>query len=187
MGTTGPDEPAGAAAAPAARPLLPWALFALALATAALFAYLWWSSEGVERRRAEVTRQSRAFALSLTNFSAATIEADVERIRSYAVGDFADEVEVFFGPDAVAAIREADAESRGEVVSLFVQEIEGDTAGVFAVIRQTVTNRSAPEPRVEVVRFDIGLIETTEGWKVNRVEVLQTRDPSSVLPGSGGG
>jgi hypothetical protein len=49
-----------------------------------------------------------------------------------------------------------------------------DTASVFGVVNETVTNRAQQTPRQEVLRIEIDMIETTGGWKVNRVNILQS-------------
>lgn len=145
-----------------------------ALAGASPFAALWFGEWSEDRRRETVEDASREFLLALTNFSADSIERDVAEIRSHAIGEFADEVETTFGPERIEAIRSGGAASTGEVRSVFVESLEEDVAAVFAVVDETVTNSSSPAPRSEVLRIEIGLIETTDGWKVNRVEILQS-------------
>jgi hypothetical protein len=157
---------------------LPWALFVLAVVAAVLFALLWQSAQSHERRRAEVASAATSFLLALTNFSGATIETDIAEIRRYAVGDFADQVETFFDPPAVQALRTAQAKSVGRVRSLFVQSLSGGSATVFGVVDEAVSNSGQPAPRTELIRIDIEMIETTEGWKVNRVNILQSPDQS---------
>lgn len=153
---------------------LPWAAAALSLAAAATFGALWWGERADEARRADAEAAAGGFLHALTNFDAATIEADVEEIRGYAIGQFADEVEDTFSTDRLAAIRESRASSTGEIRSLFVQELGEDTATVFAVVDETVANATSPLPREDVLRIEIELIETAEGWKVGRVEILQS-------------
>jgi hypothetical protein len=157
---------------------LPWVLFALAVAGAMLFAVLWQGAQSNERRRAEVASAATSFLLALTNFSGATIETDIAEIRRFAVGDFADQVETFFDPEAVQALREAQARSVGRIRTLFVQSLSGGSATVFGVVDEAVSNAGQPAPRTELIRIDIEMIETTEGWKVNRVNILQSPDQS---------
>jgi Mce-associated membrane protein len=160
----------------------PWSLFVLALGLAVLFAVLWSGQRADDRRREEVEAAARGFLLALTNFAPDTIDQDVEEIRSFAVGQFADEVGETFSPEQVAAIRENQATSVGRVRNLFVQNLEEDTATVFGVVDETVANSSSPTPRSDVLRLEIGLIETSEAWKVDRVEILQSPGGSLVAP-----
>ena len=57
--------------------VLPWALFVLALAAALTFAWLWHQAGGTDRQRDQVQSVSTQFLTALTNFKAATIDADV--------------------------------------------------------------------------------------------------------------
>lgn len=152
----------------------PWALSAVALAAAATFGALWWGERADDARAAEVRATSRRFAAALTTFSAQTIERDVAEIRSYAVGRFAEEVEQTFDQARVDVIRESEARSTGRVQTVFVQELTDDAATVLAVVDETVVNAQADAPRIDVLRMEIGLLETDEGWKVESVEILQT-------------
>lgn len=155
-------------------PAFPWALAAAAVAVAVAFGALWWGERAKEARAAEVRETGRRFASALTTFSADTIERDVAEIRSYAVGRFADEVEQTFDEARIEAIRASEARSVGRVRTVFVQELGEDAATVFAVVDETVVNAEATAPRIDVLRMEIGLLETDEGWRVERVEILQT-------------
>jgi hypothetical protein len=149
-------------------------LFVVALAAAVLFAVLWQGGQADDRRRAEVASVASSFLIALTNFSGATIDRDVAEIRTFAVGDFAHQVETFFDPQSVAALQQAQAKSAGRIRSLFVESLSGDSANVFGVVEEAVTNSAQPTPRTELVRIDIEMIESTQGWKVNRVNILQS-------------
>jgi hypothetical protein len=153
---------------------LPWALFAVALAAAATFAVLWLTDSGTDEATSEVRDTSRRFLAALTNFSAQTIEEDVEEIRSFGVGQFAEEVEDTFSTSRIAAIRQNEVVSTGRVESVFVQTIEGSTATVFGVVNETIVNAVSVAPRVEVLRVELELIETPDGWRVSSVEILQS-------------
>jgi hypothetical protein len=162
------------------RRALPWAIVAIATAAAIVFALLWRNSaselsaaQGVEHRRAGVVASGTDFLNALTNFSGNTIDADVERIRSFAVGDFAQQVEQFFGPSNVKALQRADVRSVGHVRSVFVQSIDGAEASVFGVVDEAITNAHSA-PRTETLRIDIEMLETSGGWKVSRVDILQS-------------
>lgn len=162
------------------RVIVPWFLFALAAAAAVVFALAWLSGVEEDDRIEEVERASQRFVTALTNFSAETIEADVQEIRSFAVGDFEEEVDTFFGPDAIDAITQAEATSEGEIEAIFVQDIDEDAASVFVVVSETVTNSVLEEPQTDVLRLEIGLVQTEDTWKVDRVEVFQAPGSTGV-------
>src|SRR5918996_1713476 len=85
--------------------ILPWVLVAVAVAGAAAFAVLWQGAEAEQRAENELRDRARAFVLALTNFSSDSIQADVEEIRSFATGRFAEEVDTLFGEQTIAADR----------------------------------------------------------------------------------
>jgi hypothetical protein len=156
------------------RTALPWTIALVATALAVVFGFMWRSLQARESRREDVQEAARSFLVALTNFRADTIDQDVAVIRSFAVGAFAQEVEETFSAERLEAIRANQAESRGRVRSVFVQAVGEDSATAFGVVEETVTNSSSPEPRTDVLRVELGLIETTEAWKVDRVEILQS-------------
>lgn len=138
-----------------------------------VFGLRWQEAEVEKAERAEVEAAAEDFVVALTNFSADTIDADATEIKSFAVGDFAEETETFFGEEAVAAIKEAQAESVGEIESLFIQDISEEEASVFGVATITVTNAATSEPRTDLIRLEVGMIKTGSEWKINRVEIFQ--------------
>ena len=60
------------------------------------------------------------------------------------------------------------------VRSIFVESIAWDSATVFGVVDEAVTNQANPVARTEVLRIEIDMIRTTGGWKVERVNILQS-------------
>lgn len=154
--------------------VVPWAVAGLAAAAAVTFAILWVDARGSARQQEEVVESGREFLLALTNFSPENIEQDVEEIRSFAVGQFAEEVEATFSEERIQEVRSSEAVSTGRVQSVFIQSLEGTTASVFAVVRQTIVNRTLPAPRVDVLRVELGMIETADGWRVSSVQILQS-------------
>ena len=161
--------------------ILLWALFALALIAAIVFAVLWLQSVNDANEAQDVEDTASEVALALTNFSADTIDQDVAEINQYAVGEFAEEVGVFFGDEAVDAIEEAEGESEAELDSIFVEEVEGDNASAFAVLTQSVSNTGLAEARTDTIRMELGMVRTPNGWKANEVDILQS--PGVTIPG----
>jgi hypothetical protein len=153
---------------------VPWTLFVFALGAAVTFLILWQEAETADSEDEEVIAAATDFVTALTNFSADTIDADAEKIRSFAVGDFEEEVNTFFGPRAIEAIKEADATSSGEIEEIFIQSLDEEEASVFVVVTETITNASTTEPRTDTLRLEVSLIKTGSGWKVGNVEVFQS-------------
>ncbi|MDQ4059380.1 MAG: hypothetical protein M3124_09695, partial [Actinomycetota bacterium] len=81
--------------------LLPWILFGLALVAAVAFGVLWQQEWSKANEQDELRAQATEFINDLTSISAETAEADAEEIKAWAVGDFAEEAEVFYGDKAI--------------------------------------------------------------------------------------
>jgi hypothetical protein len=155
-------------------PILMWVLLAIAVVAAVGFAFLWQRAEAEQRGEQELRETAREFVLALTNFSSETIGSDVDKIRSFATGRFAEEVDTLFGEQTIAAIEEARASSRSQVQELFVQSMGSESASVFAVVNEEVMNRSLEEPQPGVIRLEIELLKTDSGWKVEGVQLFQS-------------
>ena len=151
----------------------------IAVVVAATFAALWWDYKSAEATREEVEEVAADFIQALTDFSADTIETDVQELQRFAIGDFADEVDTFFGPEAIELIKEAEATSEGDIQGIYVQRLGDGSASIFALVSETITNAEVSEPQTDTVRIEIEMIETkADGWKVADVQILQA-------PGSG--
>jgi hypothetical protein len=153
---------------------LPWFLLALALTAAATFGYLWQEARAATAAEDELRAQATAFIGDLMSISAETAQADAAAIKDWAVGDFADEAEVFYGREAIDAVVELKATTKGDVRELFVQSLEDGEGSVFAIVDHTVTNANTDEPKSDTVRMSIEMIESKEGWKVNRVRIFES-------------
>jgi len=162
---------------------LPWALAAVFLVTALAGWWLVRDARLKDTRSAAVQSTTTNFLTALSTFSAQTIEGDVQRIRSYAVGDFATQVQQTFSSARIAQIKSAKVASQGAVQSVFTESISGSQATVFGVVDENISNASNQTPRADVLRVEVGLIETTDGWKVNSVNILQSPGAAPVPSG----
>jgi hypothetical protein len=153
---------------------LPWFLLVLALTAAAAFGSLWLRAVSETDAEDELRAQARTFIGDLMSISAETAEADAAAIKDWAVGDFADEAEVFYGQEAIDAVVELKATTEGDVRELFVQSLEDGEGSVFAIVDHTVTNANTEEPKTDTVRMSIEMIDSEDGWKVNRVRIFES-------------
>jgi hypothetical protein len=163
--------------------VLPWTIAAVFLATTLAALWLLHDAQRDDARSTAVQSTTRDFLTALTTFSATTIDSDVSRIRSYAVGDFATQVQQTFSDARIAQIKSSKVVSQGQVQSVFPENVTGSQATVFGVVNETVSNGSAQNPRSEVMRVEVGLIDTPGGWKVNSVNILQSPGATSVPTG----
>jgi hypothetical protein len=163
--------------------VLPWALVAVLLAASLTNWWLLRSERREDARAAEITAIADDFMHALTSFSAGTIDADVARIKSFAVGDFAQQVDQTFSSDRIHQIEQAKVVSTSTVRSVFVESLDAESASVFGVVDETVTNNVSTERKTDVLRMEVHLIRTVEGWKVVQVNILQTPGQAAALIG----
>jgi hypothetical protein len=154
------------------------------VALAALFG-VWWNGARVKQaNQAAAERTAQNFLIALTNFDSRTVNADFSRITSYATGDFAKQAVQFFGPQIRQQLQQAQAQSRGELSSIYVQSATSNRASVYAVVDQTIVNRNFNAPQADELRIVLTLNKLSAGWRVGEVTVLQAPASASNTGGS---
>lgn len=179
---TGPGTGTEAGAAPVAtgtaRPPLvrrlgfAWSVAAVTSALAIVFAVMWAPLYTQSQDRGRVREVAEQLVLHLTTFDGETIDEWVQQTQRLATDEYAEEVNTLFDPELRAALRDAEAESVGRLVNLFVQDVDGAEARVFAVVRQTITNAGTTEPVEDELRMQVELRQVGGQWKAAKVEVL---------------
>jgi Mce-associated membrane protein len=186
----GEDRPSLTAAA-----LVPWVLAAVGLLGTLAFGLAWRAERGAggatatataeEGASADLLATARSFAERLTNFDGATIDGDFDELAAMATGEFRSQVDQFFSDKIRSQLKEAQAASRGEVRSAFVQTAEADRGTVFVVVDQTIANNRSPQPRADTLRMELGLVLEDGAWMVERVAVLTAPSGGSTLVSEG--
>ncbi|WP_370326176.1 hypothetical protein [Euzebya sp.] len=154
----------------------------LAVLGLALAVFMYVSTSDV--RSAEATRDAvqeaaEVVALRVTTFDGATIDEWVADTQELATGDYAEEVVQLFDDELRTALAENQLQSVGEITSSFVQDVEGDTATAFLVVRQTYTSVAQPQPVSDELRMEVELARVDGEWLAAEVAVL---GPSTVSP-----
>ncbi len=153
---------------------------------AVAFGVAWSGLNSQKNQQASAERVARDFLLALTNFDGQTVDADFTRISTYATGDFAKQEKSFFGSNIRQALEQAQAQSRGQVRDIFTESMSGGEVNIFAVVDQTYANSHLAAPATDTLRLDLTLVETSAGWRISEVTVLQA-PTSSGSGGSGSG
>jgi Mce-associated membrane protein len=151
----------------------------LGLLLAAVFFLQVRDLRSAEAARAEVLEAGEITALRVTTFDGATIDEWVADTQSLATGDYADEVATLFDTEIRRGLAENQVQSVGEITSSFVQEVDGDEAVVFVVVRQTFTSLNQPQPISDELRMEVQLDLVDGVWRTSDVAVL---GPSTVTP-----
>ena len=165
------------------------ALAAVALAASAAavtFAVKWSGLSDQAAQGATVRRVSSTFLTDLTNFKPTTVDADFSALLTFATGDFARQANQFFGTNIRQQLEQAQAQSEGQVRSLYVQSLGGGKAEVYGVVDQTYLNstisKAGSQPNTDVLRVVLDLADVSGTWKISEVSVLQA--PGSASTGS---
>jgi hypothetical protein len=172
----------------ARKPLVPWALFGVALFAAIVFGILLKveadSVAREEQAQDEVRERATEFVLKLTNITYESIDQEVPELEEMATGTLQDEINELFSEENTQAIKDAQVELNGEIDDVFIQSLGDETATVFVVATIEVTNDASDAPVPGIARMEMGLDETSEGWKPDRLELFQSPDQAGIFPGS---
>ena len=163
-------------------PVLPWVIAVVALALAAWFALQASELRGREALRAEALRAGELASLQLTTFTGAGIDQWVEKTKSLATADFAQDLNKQYDQQLREDLRELDVEAVGEVLNSFVQRVEGDEAMVFTVLRQTTRYPEFDQTVEDEVRFEISLQRDQGKWQVSDAQLLSPTPPLRERP-----
>ncbi|MGH8884947.1 MAG: hypothetical protein ACRDYX_07205 [Egibacteraceae bacterium] len=182
-GETGQRRGVGAALASAR---VAWAVALLATATAVLLASWWAPLQRAETTREEVRQAATRMVLQFTTFQGATIDKWVDDAKTMATGRYADQLTTLFDQDLRNALRERQVRSVGAIIDLFVQDVDGTQAKVFAVMRQTIHNQGTPKPAEDELRIELEMRREHGRWLASNVSVLAPdAGLSGPAPGSG--
>lgn len=157
-------------------PLLVTALVVVALAGLFGTVFFWGRYHTLASRNAQqkaVVRTSSDFLLALFNFQASTVDADFNKVESYATGNFRGQLARFMSTDIRQALAANQAVSRGQVRALYVQSLSGNAAVTYADVDQTIANLKFRAPEQDEVRIVLNLTKTSAGWKISDVTVEQ--------------
>lgn len=149
------------------------ALAVLAVGVAVVMVLQAQELRAAEADRVAVREAGELIALRVTTFDGPTIDEWVTDTQSLATRDYAEEVALLFDDTFRAALAENQVSSVGEVLQSFVQDVDGDSATVFALVRQTYTSASQTAPIADQLRMEIELARGDDGtWLADEVAIL---------------
>lgn len=151
---------------------LAWTVALLAIAAAVVFSAQARDLRAQETARAEALQAGEIAALQLTTFTGAGIDEWVEQTRTLATGKFAQDLSQQYDQQLRADLREFDVQSVGEMINSFVQDMDGDEALVFAVLRQTTRYPTFDQTVEDEVRFEVSLQRDQGKWLVSDAKLL---------------
>lgn len=157
---------------------------ALSVLCAIVFGVKWSDLNAQNASRTTVQRVAKDFLSALTNFTPKSVDADFRTISTYATGDFAKQSNQFFGSSIRQQLEQAQAWSRGQVRYLYVQSLDGGQSTVYAEDDQTYANNKVTTPVTDVLQVVLGMADTSNGWKISAVTVLQPPSSPNAPTGS---
>lgn len=167
-------------------PLIVCALLAaVGFAGTGYFGRYWLNARSTSNQDNQVRTATSQFVSALTTFNAGNIDSDFARIQSLATGTFATQARQVFGSSIRNQLIAAGAGSRGQIRYLYIESDGGGQATVFVVVDQVYITQKLTAPVSDTLRLEIGLNDTTVGWRVSSVNVLQS--PSGFTPTAPGG
>jgi len=164
------------------------ALVVVGLATAGVFGTLYLTSEtspeavGVflSEERPQIEETARRVADLLVNYDSTNLEEVSAQMLELATGNFRDDYEqaLSSGPGLSAALEEANASSRGDIVDgPDVSFVSPSEAIALMTVTQVAQSRSNPGGQTFDYILKITLIDTADGgWKADSVEVVSTQE-----------
>ena len=165
-----------------ASPWLAWTIALIAIGAAVYAGMQWADLYAADKARAQVRSDASDLAAHLTTFEGENIEEWFAQAKDRATGEYAKQLTQVFDQANRDRLRDAGVVSRGEVKSLFVQEVNGKEASVFAVVKQTYVNNSTNDPVEDELRMDITLRQVGGRWRGSEVAVL---GPAGVVAPTG--
>jgi Mce-associated membrane protein len=150
-------------------------LFALvaALTAAGVLGWRWYDRQELNREHSSAIAAARQLAVNFISISAATVDADLQRITAGATGEFKDEFTK--GTTQVrAAVVENAVESHGTVLRAGLVSGDLDSAIVLVAVDATVKNVNAPEGRPSHYRIQLDLVKDapTDTWLVAKLQFI---------------
>lgn len=152
---------------------------ALGVAGTIGFGLAWYGSHARSNNVHAAQAQAEKFIIALTNFDPSTLNADFNKIQSYAVDPFATQANQFFGSGIRKQLEEASSASRGDIRSVYVQSASANRVEFFAVVDETIVNNKIKAPVADELRMVVTMTKTSHGWRVSNVNVLQAPPTSS--------
>ncbi len=154
-----------------ARPVPMLGLALVASLLLSVFLILRGPGDDAEGERQELVAIAETYAVNLTTYDHARLDADFARVMDVAVGQFRTEYEV-----AQQSLRELivkfQGKATGSVLARAVLSLDGNRAEVVLFVDQTVTNSNAQQPKIDRLRMRMGLEKQSGRWLINKLDLV---------------
>ena len=150
------------------------------------FGYGYLHLNGQQSDVSAAKKQAQNYIIALTNFDPKGLDNEINKIESYATGNFKTSISQFFSNDVRKGLLATNAASRGEVRSIYPQSNSGGRISFFAVVDDTIANNKLQAPASDQIDMTVDMVKTSQGWRVANNTFLQSPLFSPTQPGGGG-
>lgn len=161
------------------------AIAVLGVAGTVGFGYGYFHLNGQQNDVSAAKKQAQNYIIALTNFDPKGLDNEINKIESYATGNFKTSISQFFSNDVRKSLLASNAASRGEVRSIYPQSSSGGRVSFFAVVDDTIANNKLQAPSSDEIDMTVDMVKTSQGWRVSNNTFLQSPLFSPTQPGGG--
>lgn len=122
-------------------------------------------------RDAQLLTTTREVAADLVTLRHGSADADVDRVRSHATGDFKSQISDTTGSFSTI-LKQGQVDSEGKARQVAVVSADDDHATTIAAVTSTVKNSETPEGQQRVYRMKLDLEQHDGQWLVSNVEFV---------------
>ncbi|WP_055474524.1 hypothetical protein [Gordonia sp. HS-NH1] len=119
----------------------------------------------------DITTVARQVVANLVTLRHGSADADVQRIRDGATGEFLNQIGDTTGGFA-AVLKQGQVDSTGEANEVAILSSNNKAATVIAAVTSQVKNSEAPEGQPRVYRMKLQLTHVDDRWLVSNVEFV---------------
>jgi hypothetical protein len=149
------------------------------------FAVAWHNLDSQQGDVSTAKKQAQNYIIALTNFDPKGLDNEINKIESYATGNFKTSISQFFSNDTRKSLLSSNAASRGQVRAIYPQSDSGGRITFFAVVDDTIANNKLSAPASDEIDMTVDMVNTSQGWRVANNTFLQS--PLFSPTQSGGG
>ncbi|MGV9480854.1 hypothetical protein [Gordonia aichiensis] len=122
-------------------------------------------------RDAQLLTTTREMAADLVTLRHGSADADVDRVRSHATGDFKSQISDTTGSFSTI-LKQGQVDSEGKARQVAVVSADDNHATTIAAVTSTVKNSETPEGQQRVYRMKLDLEQHDGKWLVSNVEFV---------------
>jgi hypothetical protein len=149
------------------------------------FGVAWHNVNSQQSDVSAAKKQAQNYIIALTNFDPKGLDNEINKIESYATGNFKTSISQFFSKDTRNSLLSSNAASRGQVRAIYPQSSSGGHVTFFAVVDDTIANNKLTAPASDEIDMTVDMVKTSQGWRVANNTFLQSPLFSPTQQGSG--